>query len=173
MRHFDPILMSLTLVAIAASSTSCAAEKLEARPAPGQAQDADSYLRYAHRTIREPFVDLLNLSVPAELKDQPLAALGYVDVTGKPFRADPTGQTDWKKGTFYFLHGLPRDRIEGYGPYAGAAKTARSRVPKGVPRGTRTLRLDRRRRPRASSKEIAYDDVLAGRTTPNPVDRPA
>ena len=28
-------------------------------------------------------------------------------------------------------------------------------------------------RQRASSKEIAYDDVLAGRTTPNPVDRPA
>jgi hypothetical protein len=33
-------------------------------------------------------VDLLNLGVPAELADQPLAAFGYVDVTGKPFQAE-------------------------------------------------------------------------------------
>ena len=39
------------------------------------------FLRYVHPTIREPFPDLLNLAVPAELEDQPLAALGYVDVT--------------------------------------------------------------------------------------------
>jgi hypothetical protein len=55
---------------------------------------ADAYLRYAHPTIREPFVDLLNLAVPAELEDQRLAALGYVEVTKGPFRADPTGKTD-------------------------------------------------------------------------------
>jgi hypothetical protein len=54
----------------------------------------DSYLRYAHPTIREPFVDLLGLAVPPELEDQRLAALGYVDVTQGPFRADPTGQVD-------------------------------------------------------------------------------
>ena len=59
--------------------------------------DDTSYLRYAHPTIREPFVDLLNLAVPAELEDQRLATLGYVDVTQKPFRADPTGRTDSTK----------------------------------------------------------------------------
>ena len=48
----------------------------------------------AHPTIREPFVDLLNLGVPTELENQHLAALGYVDVTQGPFRADPTGIQD-------------------------------------------------------------------------------
>ena len=68
---------------------------LLAGPAAIQAADVDdSYLRYVHPTIREPFVDLVNLSVPAELKDQPLAALGCVDVTQAPFRADPTGTQD-------------------------------------------------------------------------------
>ncbi|MBN2506460.1 MAG: hypothetical protein JXQ71_07185 [Verrucomicrobia bacterium] len=59
--------------------------------APAQ---TDAYLRYAHPTIREPFADLLNLEVPGEIRHQPLAALGYVDVTQTPFGADPTGATD-------------------------------------------------------------------------------
>lgn len=54
----------------------------------------DDYLRYAHPTITEPFTDLLNLAVPAGLEDQQMAALGYVDVTKGPFRADPTGTAD-------------------------------------------------------------------------------
>ena len=94
MRSLFPFLITLTIAAIAASSVLCAADKPQARSGPSQADDADGYLRYAHPTIREPFVDLLNLAVPAELADQPLAALGYVDVTGKPFQADPTGKTD-------------------------------------------------------------------------------
>ncbi len=54
----------------------------------------EAYLRYVHPTIREPFVDLVDLRVPAELRDQPCAALGLVDVTKSPFDADPTGQRD-------------------------------------------------------------------------------
>ncbi len=61
------------------------------------ADDPDSYLRYAHPTIREPFVDLLNLGVPAELDNQRLAILGYVDVSQGPFHADPTGTKDSTK----------------------------------------------------------------------------
>lgn len=56
--------------------------------------DGESYLRFAHQPIREPFPDLLRLGVPAELEDQRTAALGYVDVTKNPFRADPTGTAD-------------------------------------------------------------------------------
>lgn len=66
---------------------------LASRSAPA-AEDPDSYLRYAHPTIREPIPDLLNLAVPAELGNAPTASLGYVDVTRAPFRADPTGKTD-------------------------------------------------------------------------------
>jgi len=54
----------------------------------------ETYLRYVHPTVREPFRDLVNLSVPAELEDQRLASLGFVDVTKGPFRADPTGVND-------------------------------------------------------------------------------
>jgi hypothetical protein len=56
--------------------------------------DPDAYLRYVHPTIRAPFPDLVDLAVPAELEDQHTAALGLVDVTKGPFRADPTGQGD-------------------------------------------------------------------------------
>ena len=67
---------------------------LAAQTIAAGADDPDSYLRYAHPTIREPFADLVNLGVPAELEDQRTAALGYVDVTKGPFRADPTGKAD-------------------------------------------------------------------------------
>jgi len=63
-------------------------------PAAGTSRDADAYLRYVHPTVREPFPDLVNLTVPAELEEQRTAALGYVDVTRGPFRADPSGQQD-------------------------------------------------------------------------------
>lgn len=55
---------------------------------------ADAYLRYVHPTIREPFPDLVTLTVPAELEDRRTAALGLVDVTKGPFRADPSGRED-------------------------------------------------------------------------------
>jgi hypothetical protein len=71
-----------------------AADAPKAGPGASNATAANSYLRYAHPAIREPFVDLLNLAVPVELEDQRLAALGYVDVTRKPFSADPTGTKD-------------------------------------------------------------------------------
>jgi hypothetical protein len=58
------------------------------------ALSSDAYLRYVHPTIREPFPDLVNLTVPAELEDQRTAGLGLVDVTRGPFRADPTGRED-------------------------------------------------------------------------------
>ena len=77
------IVMLFTIAAMITSTIAGAAEKPRARPSPGEVHGADSYLRYAHPTIREPLVDLLNLGVPAELAAQPLAALGYVDVTGK------------------------------------------------------------------------------------------
>lgn len=51
-------------------------------------------MRCQHPTIREPFVDLVDLRVPAELQDQQCAALGLVNVTKGPFHADPTGQRD-------------------------------------------------------------------------------
>ena len=54
----------------------------------------DAYLRYVHPTIREPFPDLVDLAVPAELGDPRTAAMGYVDVTKAPFRADPAGKQD-------------------------------------------------------------------------------
>ncbi|MDZ7617810.1 MAG: glycosyl hydrolase family 28-related protein [Patescibacteria group bacterium] len=54
----------------------------------------DAYLQYVHPTIRQPFPDLVNLAVPPELEDQATAALGLVDVTKAPFKADPTGKTD-------------------------------------------------------------------------------
>jgi hypothetical protein len=54
----------------------------------------DTYLRYVHPTIREPFPDLVDLAVPAELEDRRTAALGLADVTKGPFRADPTGRQD-------------------------------------------------------------------------------
>jgi hypothetical protein len=58
------------------------------------ASSGEDYPRYAHPPIRGPIPDLLNLPVPAELENRRLAALGYVDVTQGPFRADPTGKTD-------------------------------------------------------------------------------
>jgi len=88
------IRMPFTIAAMIASTIAVAAEKPTARHSPDRVHDAESYLRYAHPTIREPFVDLLDLGISAELAGQPLAALGYVDVTAKPFGADPTGKTD-------------------------------------------------------------------------------
>lgn len=62
--------------------------------APAPAADDTAYLRYTHPTIARPFPDLLDLEVPAELENRRLAALGYLDVTAGPFRADPTGRVD-------------------------------------------------------------------------------
>ncbi len=69
----------------------------QSAPAAKQKNGGENYLQYTHPTIREPFPDLLNLAVPSELANQKLAALGYVDVTAGPFRADPTGQRDSTK----------------------------------------------------------------------------
>ncbi|MBM4027788.1 MAG: hypothetical protein FJ280_20670, partial [Planctomycetes bacterium] len=65
----------------------------DARDTKGTA-DSEVYLRYVHPTIREPFPDLVNLTVSAELEDQRTAGLGLVDVTKGPFRADPSGRED-------------------------------------------------------------------------------
>lgn len=54
----------------------------------------EAYLRYVHPTIREPFPDLVDLRMPAELEDRASAALGLVDITEGPFHADPTGRRD-------------------------------------------------------------------------------
>jgi hypothetical protein len=74
-----------------------AAERPTAQPATRGTNSGDSYLRFAHPTIQEPFADLLGLDVPSELADSKLGALGYVDVTQKPFSADPTGKADSTK----------------------------------------------------------------------------
>lgn len=49
---------------------------------------------YIMDTIREPVPDLIKLDIPAELGNRELARLGIVDVTAKPFEADPTGARD-------------------------------------------------------------------------------
>lgn len=85
-----PFRAALAFAALVSTLSLQAADQPSAR----KQQGSDDYLRYAHPTIREPFVDLLNLHVPAELADQPLAALGYVDVTQPPFHADPSGKLD-------------------------------------------------------------------------------
>ena len=41
----------------------------ENRAVRAASRDTDTCLRYVHPTVREPFPDLVNLSVPAELKD--------------------------------------------------------------------------------------------------------
>lgn len=58
------------------------------------AQPDEAYLRYIHPTIRAPFPDLLDLTLPPELEARPTAELGLVDVTQPPFGADPTGHRD-------------------------------------------------------------------------------
>ena len=63
-------------------------------PASGADAPDEAYLRYVHPTIRQPFPDLLDLRIPPELGDCPLAALGLVDVTKSPFGADPSGEQD-------------------------------------------------------------------------------
>jgi hypothetical protein len=60
----------------------------------GVSSDPNAYLRYVHPTIREPFPDLVSLTVPTELEDQRTATMGLVDVTKGPFRADPSGRED-------------------------------------------------------------------------------
>jgi hypothetical protein len=91
--HHEVVRLGSVVVGLALARLLTYAAEPAAPSARGN-QAADSYLRYVHPTIREPFPDLLNLAVPAELEDQRLAALGYVDVTKGPFRADPTGKTD-------------------------------------------------------------------------------
>ncbi|MBM4017046.1 MAG: hypothetical protein FJ288_01755 [Planctomycetes bacterium] len=61
---------------------------------PSASDDTDGYLRYVHPTVREPFPDLINLAVPPQLESRDSAALGYVDVTKGPFRADAKGKED-------------------------------------------------------------------------------
>lgn len=58
------------------------------------AEDVPGYLRHAHATILEPFVDGVALEVPEAVAAQPSAAAGFIDVTRPPFGADPTGAAD-------------------------------------------------------------------------------
>ena len=97
MKTHASILTIIALLAMAGSRPVRAADQSMAQTDAGKATDEDSYLRFAHPTIREPFVDFLNLAVPTGLEDQRLATLGFVDVTQPPFKADPTGRTDSTK----------------------------------------------------------------------------
>jgi hypothetical protein len=47
-----------------------------------------------HQTVWSPVVDGVSQVVPGDIGNQQLAALGFVDVTGAPFFADPTGKKD-------------------------------------------------------------------------------
>ena len=85
------LIVALWLTVLGLTPVGGAESRGASPPASG---DTNSYLRYVHPTVREPFPDLVNLTVPAELENQRLAALGYVDVTQGPFRADPSGQQD-------------------------------------------------------------------------------
>lgn len=53
-----------------------------------------AYERYVHDTIPKPLPDLLRLGIPEEVRGQPGAALGRVDVTQPPFSADSSGRQD-------------------------------------------------------------------------------
>ena len=55
------------------------------------------YEKYVHDAIPQPFPDLLVLGIPQEVAGQPLAPLGYVDVTQPPFSADASGLEDCTK----------------------------------------------------------------------------
>lgn len=65
-----------------------------AQPGRQDTATSEAYLKYVQPTIGGPLPDILMLGAPAELEDQRLAKMGYVDVTKGPFRADPTGQDD-------------------------------------------------------------------------------
>ncbi|MBI2471498.1 MAG: hypothetical protein HYV59_09695 [Planctomycetes bacterium] len=54
-------------------------------------------LHYTHTTVRSPVMDEARLDIPEILKNNKLAAWGFVDVTSPPFLADPTGQRDSTK----------------------------------------------------------------------------
>lgn len=80
------------VVAILSVATAFGAPGGKAKPSsPG---DPKAYLRYVQPTVQGPYPDGVNLAVPPELGDQTTPALGLVDVTKKPFHADPTGKTD-------------------------------------------------------------------------------
>lgn len=49
---------------------------------------------FTHAMVETPVYHGVDLRVPAELGNQRLARLGYVDVTAAPFNADPSGKTD-------------------------------------------------------------------------------
>ena len=49
---------------------------------------------YVHDTVVEPVPDMIRLDVPKQLGNQDFAALGFVDITAAPFRADPGGNRD-------------------------------------------------------------------------------
>lgn len=89
-----PLTRALAGLFLLATLAGAAPERPKNRAEVKGSDADDTYLHYAHPTIREPFPDLLNLTVPNELGNQRLAALGYVDVTGAPFNADATGVCD-------------------------------------------------------------------------------
>lgn len=73
------------------------AEELKARiKAKEGLSDAElnKFLPYIHPLVREPVGGGLVLTVPAELGNQELAELGFVDITAAPFLADPQGKKD-------------------------------------------------------------------------------
>jgi hypothetical protein len=49
---------------------------------------------YAHPPVFNPVPNGLNLTIPTVLENRELAASGFVDITGEPFKADCSGKTD-------------------------------------------------------------------------------
>jgi len=62
--------------------------------APQTAFTKDDAVPFTHQTVWEPVVDGVVQVVPEELRNERLATMGFVDVTGAPFLADPTGVKD-------------------------------------------------------------------------------
>jgi hypothetical protein len=59
--------------------------------------ELNKFLPYIHPLVREPVGGGLVLTIPAELGNQELARMGFVDVTAAPFSADPQGKKDSTK----------------------------------------------------------------------------
>ncbi|MEK6796210.1 MAG: glycosyl hydrolase family 28-related protein [Spirochaetota bacterium] len=55
------------------------------------------FVPYIHPLVASPIAEGLDLTVPSELENQALAAMGFVDVTAAPFNADPSGKNDSTK----------------------------------------------------------------------------
>jgi pectate lyase-like protein len=58
---------------------------------------ADTLPDYIDPPVMEPIPDGVDLKIPANVKKNRLASIGYLDVTDTPYNADPTGKKDCTK----------------------------------------------------------------------------